>query len=66
MEKKTALHESMGKAYQKRSKPMSGMPQHCAKLSRESSESVDQYKAMAAEHEKMAREMQEQKSPEPQ
>ena len=66
MEKKATLHESMGKAYEKRSKPMSGMPRHCAKLSKESSESAEQYKAMAAEHEKMAREMQGQKSPEAQ
>mgnify|MGYP001486945487 CR=1 FL=1 len=59
MEKEATLHESMGKAYQKRSKPMSGMPQHCARLKRESRESADQYRAMAEEHEKMAREMQE-------
>ena len=57
MEKMASQHESMGEAYKKRSKPMSGMPSHCAKLSKESKESADQYRAMAEEHEKMAHEM---------
>ncbi len=54
MEKMANMHESMGEAYKKRSKPMSGMPQHCAKLTKDSRESAEQYKAMAEEHEKMA------------
>lgn len=57
MEQMANMHESMGEAYQKRSKPMSGMPQHCAKLTKDSRESAAQYKAMAEEHEKMAHEM---------
>lgn len=54
MEKIASKHESMGEAYKKRSKPMSGMTKHCAKLSKESKESAEQYRAMAKEHEEMA------------
>lgn len=57
MEKMSKMHESMGESYAKRSKPMSGMTQHCSKLSNESMESAEQYRAMAKEHEKMAHEL---------
>ena len=57
MEKRSKMHETMGKTYEKRSKPMSGMAIHCSKLSQESNESAEQYRAMAKEHEKMAHEM---------
>lgn len=62
MEQMANMHESMGEAYKKRSKPMSGMASHCAKLTKDSRESALQYKAMAEEHEKMAHEMMNQDS----
>jgi hypothetical protein len=64
MEKKATLHESMAKAY--KGTKFTGMTSHCEKLVKEFQASAGQYKAMAAEHRKMAREMQGQKSPEPQ
>jgi hypothetical protein len=54
MNQMAQMHESMGEAYSKRSKPMTGMANHCAKLSKDSKESAAQYKAMAQEHEMMA------------
>ncbi len=54
MENMASQHESMGKAYEKISKPMSGMAIHCTKLSKESRESAEQYKAMAKMHREMA------------
>ncbi len=57
MEKMSSWHETMGKTYERRSKPMSGMAIHCSMLSKESNESAEQYRAMAKEHEKMAHEM---------
>lgn len=54
MEKMSKMHESMGESYAKRSKPMSGMTQHCSKLSNESMESAKQYKEMAEMHRDMA------------
>ena len=64
MEKKATLHESMAKAYQ--GGKMAGMATHCEKLAKESEESAEQYTAMAAEHKKMAQEMQSQNSKQPQ
>jgi len=64
MEKKATLHESMAEAYQ--GGKMAGMPTHCEKLAKESGASAEQYKAMAAEHKKMAQEMQSQNSQQPQ
>ncbi|MAT38729.1 MAG: hypothetical protein CL946_03915 [Ectothiorhodospiraceae bacterium] len=57
MDQMAKMHESMGEAYSKRSKPMSGMANHCAKLSKDSKESAAQYEAMAQEHQQMAHEM---------
>ena len=57
MEKMSSWHETMGKTYERRSKPMSGMAIHCSMLSKESKESAEQYRAMAKEHESMAHEM---------
>jgi hypothetical protein len=64
MEKKATLHESMAKAYQ--GGKMAGMPTHCEKLAKDSKASAEQYRAMAAEHKKMAQETQGQNSPAPQ
>ena len=64
MEKKATLHESMAEAYQ--GGKMAGMPTHCEKLAKDSKASAEQYRAMAAEHKKMAQETQSQNSPEPQ
>jgi len=57
MEKMANKHESMGKSYAKRSKPMSGMPKHCSKLSKKNMESAETYKAMAKQHREMAQGM---------
>jgi len=57
MDQMAKMHESMGEAYMKRSKPMTGMANHCAKLSKDSNESAAQYRVMAQEHEQMAHEM---------
>jgi hypothetical protein len=54
MEKMAKMHETMGKTYERRSKPMSGMAIHCSKLSKGSMESAEQYKAMAKMHRDMA------------
>jgi hypothetical protein len=64
MEKKATLHESMAEAYQ--GGKMAGMPTHCEKLAKDSKASAEQYRAMAAEHKKMAQETQGQNSPAPQ
>lgn len=57
MDQMAKMHESMGEAYSKRSKPMKGMTNHCAKLSTDSKKSAEQYTEMAQEHEQMAHEM---------
>jgi hypothetical protein len=54
MEKMASLHESMGKSYAKRSKPMSGMAKHCSKLSKKNMVSAEIYKSMATHHREMA------------
>lgn len=54
MEKMSKMHETMGETYAKRSKPMSGMAQHCSKLSDKNGESAESYKAMAKHHRDMA------------
>ncbi len=64
MEKKATLHESMAKAYQ--SGKMTGMSTHCDKLVTDSKASAEQYREMAAEHKKMAQELQSQNSQQPQ
>jgi hypothetical protein len=64
MEKKATLHAAMAKAYQ--GGKMAGMTTHCDKLAKDSDASAEQYKAMAAEHKKMAQETQGQNSPAPQ
>ncbi|NIT14265.1 MAG: hypothetical protein GTN99_08525 [Candidatus Dadabacteria bacterium] len=57
MDQMVKMHESMGEAYSKRSKPMKGMTNHCAKLSTDSKKSAEQYREMAQEHEQMAHQM---------
>ncbi|MEW6143515.1 MAG: hypothetical protein AB1598_00705 [Thermodesulfobacteriota bacterium] len=64
MEKKATLHESMAKAYE--GGKMGGMSTHCKNLAKDSTSSAEQYRAMAAEHKKMAQETQGQKTTEPQ
>lgn len=54
MEKMSKMHETMGETYAKRSKPMSGMADHCSKLSDKNSESAEAYKSMAKHHRGMA------------
>lgn len=63
MENKAILHESMAQAY--KGTKFTGMTNHCQKLVKEFKESADQYKAMAAEHEKMAQDIQSQNSAKP-
>jgi hypothetical protein len=64
MEEKATLHESMAKAYE--GGKMAGMSTHCKNLAKDSAASAEQYRAMAAEHKKMAQEPQGQDPPEPQ
>ncbi|MGB7291729.1 MAG: hypothetical protein WBD99_06135 [Thermodesulfobacteriota bacterium] len=59
MEKMAELHESMGAAYKKRSKPWPSMAKGCEKLRQDDTDAANEYKALAREHEKMAQEMQQ-------
>jgi hypothetical protein len=60
MEKKAALHMSMGQAY--KGTKMMGMTSHCQNLTKESEQAAKQYKAMAEAHRKMAHQMQSKSS----
>jgi len=64
MDKKATLHEAMAKAYQ--GGKMTGMTTHCDKLVADSKASAEQYRAMVAEHKKMAQQAQGQDSQQPQ
>ncbi len=55
-ENKITLHESMAEAYE--GGKMAGMSTHCRNLVKELKAAVEQYKAMAAEHRKMAHQAQ--------
>ncbi len=65
MERKAGVYQSMAKAYEQRSK-MPGLSYHSQQLAKEAKLSAEQYRAMAAEHRKMAQETQGQNSPAPQ
>lgn len=54
MEEMANLHESIGESYKKRSNPMSGMPKHCADLTKNYRDSAKILKIMATEHKIMA------------
>lgn len=54
MEKMVNKHKSKGEAYEKRSKPMSGMSKNCSKLSEEYKESANVCNEMLQHHKEMA------------
>ncbi len=54
METLANIHKAMAASYKKRSKPLSGMPEHCTKLSQKYTESAYVYGEMAKHHKKMA------------
>lgn len=60
MQKKAAKHTAMASAYKSRSKPWPGMVRHCTNLANESKEEAAEYNKLAAEHRKMAQELQAQ------
>ncbi len=64
MGNKAIQHESMAQAY--KGTKFTGMTRHCQKLVKEFKTTAEQYKAMAAEHEKMAQDIQSQNSAKPQ
>jgi hypothetical protein len=57
METEAKRHDSMAKAYEKRSKPLKAMVNHCVNISKELRESAEQHNAMSLEHRTMAQEM---------
>jgi hypothetical protein len=60
MQEKAAKHAAMASAYKSRSKPWPGMVRHCTNLANESKEETTEYSNTAAEHRKMAQELQTQ------
>lgn len=57
MEEKAKVHASMADSYRKRSKPLTGLANHCSNLAKKYGEAAKEYKNMAMEHRKMAEEM---------
>ena len=58
MEMKSQRMASMADLYNKRSKPLPGLANHCLNLSTKYKEAAGEYKAMAKEEREMANEMQ--------
>jgi hypothetical protein len=58
LEQKANSHAAMADAYRRRTKPIPGMVQHCSNLSQKYKDSAEEYRAMASEHTKMAKELQ--------
>lgn len=57
MESKVRQHETMAKSYKRTSK-RKARPQHCTNLAEKFMEAAEEYKALAAEHREIAKEMQ--------
>ena len=60
MEAKSRSHASMRASYVARGKPLHGLAFHCRNLSKKYREAAEEYKAMAIEHENIAKEIQKQ------
>ena len=60
LQNKATKHSAMASAYKNRSKPWPGMVRHCTNLAAESKAEADEYSNMAAEHRKMAQELEAQ------